>query len=1131
MKNVLLLLTLLFSFFNSITDKIDSNLVSFGEEEVLNRESTKEVVNKLSNATFVDYEIDAIDGQTISICSGNFYDSGGSGGSYSLSEDLTTTFSASNGGQVQMTFTSFDIEDNASCSWDYLRIYDGTSTAGTLFGTYCGTTSPGTITSTTGSLHFVFHSDNVTNNAGWAASISCTAPPSGPGSVTCVNATEIGGIVFNDINDNGLNENEDRIENVTVTLYDDTGVVGSPLTTNVSGEYLFTSLTPGTTYRIEFTVPTGMEESQYNTDSKTSVQFAQPGTCNVNLGVFYPADYCQSNPDFFSVCFVEGEPLGGGTSGDGDVLIAAPTSASGVNDALLNNLSLNKETGTVWGLAFQKTTQTLFSSAFLKRHAGFGPLGIGGIYTIDYSDPTTTSVTQWLDVNTLTGVNVGTDPRNYTLPANVSTGNNDAAAFDQIGKIGIGDIDMSEDDQTLYVMNLNGNGELLILDIATKTLTSKVAVPNPGCGAAGDVRPFAVKVYRGEVYIGLVCSGESAGTNDLHFYVMKLSGNSFVPVTDGDLNYTKGFVHATYANPPVVCSDWETWVSNFTDLHTAGSSSAGPRICRPQPMLSDLEFDVDGSIVLGFMDRTGHQTGYLQYGTTGTATNNGYTGGDILRVYNNNGTYVLENNGTTLGGGGCGANGQGPGTGEYYCGDFYSNIHEETSHGGLAIQPGTGEILVSIMDPLNVFSGGIRWLSNTTGQATDSYQVFQTNAGDAGSFGKAAGLGDIELSCDAAPIELGNYVWWDDDLDGLMDPSEPGIANIPLELWLDPDGNTQGNNAANGDEILVATTTTDAEGRYIFSYAGNNNGLNAESWDCANCSGNDNKVLYNETYQVRIPDWNGSGSAHPSGTSSGLSANSTIETFKNALVSHGPYTATDPIILSPTQIQTNINDSNGYDNPGNDAAAVETGGSGANDHTYDFAFGSCTPPILTDLTNETICQGDNFTTGNVTTSVSNSIPVTYQWYNDNGTDNPTTTAIVGQTTSTLTALPTTTGSYRYRVEATSTTNSACSASQFVTLIIQDNPTVTLADVVKCTDNSETISAIASGGTNAYTYSWSGPFINNPGNISSFSTSEAGTYIVTITDSNSCTAVSSGALIFQPKICLPVTIAIKRGTRN
>lgn len=80
------------------------------------------------------------------------------------------------GNALRFAFTSFSLEAQSSCSYDYLKIYDGTSTSGTLIGTYCGTTSPGTITaSITGSFTFVFHSDVNTNSTGWVAAISCVS--------------------------------------------------------------------------------------------------------------------------------------------------------------------------------------------------------------------------------------------------------------------------------------------------------------------------------------------------------------------------------------------------------------------------------------------------------------------------------------------------------------------------------------------------------------------------------------------------------------------------------------------------------------------------------------------------------------------------------------------------------------------------------------------------------------------------------------------------------------------------------------------------------------------------------------------------------------------------------------------
>ena len=86
-------------------------------------------------------------------------------------------------------------------------------------------------------------------------------------------------------------------------------------------------------------------------------------------------------------------------------------------------------------------------------------------------------------------------------------------------------------------------------------------------------------------------------------------------------------------------------------------------------------------------------------------------------------------------------------------------------------------------------------------------------------------------------------------------------------------------------------------------------------------------------------------------------------------------------------------------------------------------------------------------------------------------------------------------------------------------------------VLKCTANSETISVSAIGGTGTYTYSWSGPFITNPGNVSSFIATSPGTYTVTVTDNEGCRTMTSGEMTFQAKVCLPAIFSIKRGERN
>ncbi len=114
--------------------------------------------------------------KTYQICSGKFYDNGGATGSYTNSTNYTVTFEPCNNlKSVSINFTSFDIESSSSCSYDYLKIYNGPNTSSPLIGTYCGTTSPGLITSThlSGALTFEFKSDVSGNGAGWSANISC----------------------------------------------------------------------------------------------------------------------------------------------------------------------------------------------------------------------------------------------------------------------------------------------------------------------------------------------------------------------------------------------------------------------------------------------------------------------------------------------------------------------------------------------------------------------------------------------------------------------------------------------------------------------------------------------------------------------------------------------------------------------------------------------------------------------------------------------------------------------------------------------------------------------------------------------------------------------------------------------
>lgn len=115
---------------------------------------------------------------TVTTCTGNFYDSQGPSGNYNNGENFTETFFPStSGAMIRFIFNSFSTESG----YDYLRIYNGTTTAAPLIGTYHGTTGPGTVTASnaSGALTFNFTSDGSVVSTGWTAGISCysTAVP------------------------------------------------------------------------------------------------------------------------------------------------------------------------------------------------------------------------------------------------------------------------------------------------------------------------------------------------------------------------------------------------------------------------------------------------------------------------------------------------------------------------------------------------------------------------------------------------------------------------------------------------------------------------------------------------------------------------------------------------------------------------------------------------------------------------------------------------------------------------------------------------------------------------------------------------------------------------------------------
>ncbi|MBK7336508.1 MAG: hypothetical protein IPJ00_10170 [Saprospirales bacterium] len=673
-------------------------------------------------------------------------------------------------------------------------------------------------------LQFMLDADGSTLDA--AAEFSgggCTAPsvffdlPAACyGADPCTGPNAIGGTVYSDFDSDGTKDaSEFGLEGAQIDVFDNAENLLCTTTSDFQGRWSCTALTGGQAVRVEISnYPANHTPSGVGPDNFGGVvQFATVGSnCTIDFGMLDISNFCENNPYVITPIYHRGDPLAGGTTAPTPALVAVPYTASG--ESLLNiTLAQSSEIGSTWGIAYQKETNTIFSSAFLKRHCGWGPGGLGAVYRTDVSTlpppgPTGNASLYFnLDVYGINTGNEGSLAR--ALGPNLNTPTYDGQVFDLVGKWGLGDTDISEDGDSLFIVNLF-NRSIVTVDMGNPAVfpvpvgaVSEVIIPDPGCSDASDWRPFALKYNNGHLYVGGVCSAQtSQNSDDLYAYIFEYNPGTglFTEILSFPLGYSKGIVLTGLAH----CTNWNPWTNDFNDL-----PAGGIELCYPQPILSDIEFDVYGNMLVAFNDRAGHQMGWYDYGTTppSTMTWKGNAGGDILRVLNNNGTWLIERNGAVGYDMGCGAgNGQGPCGGEFYCQDSYLGAHQEAVHGGIALHPSNNELLLNMMDATSAFSGGLAWYNNSTGVKNRAYRVyFSDNNGNSGLAGKASGLGDVELLCGEAPIELGNYVWVDSDRDGIQDPGETPISGVNVTLY-------KGN-------AILASTMTDADGHYKFTVA------------------------------------------------------------------------------------------------------------------------------------------------------------------------------------------------------------------------------------------------------------------------------------------------------------------------
>ncbi|MEM1215137.1 MAG: SdrD B-like domain-containing protein [Bacteroidota bacterium] len=772
----------------------------------------------------------------------------------------------------------------------------------------------------------------------------------------------LGGNVFNDFNCNGVDDNEPGIESIEINIYAaDNNLLGTTFSDQDGNWQFCDGITDGMAYRVEFVTLPNMDwlvPTIAGASNGTDVQFANAPAC-FNFSLNNPNDYCDSTPELITPCYL----LDGANNGD-PAVISFDYNASGQTTVYDEQGSFGT-TGATYGVAYDRSQEMIYSSAYFKIQAAYGSGSPGAIYQL----PRTAGVAGegiLVDLNTLSGFNgTGAD-------THVPTGTNGATFYDEtadannVGKLSLGDLELSADQRTLYAVNMNTR-ELVSIPVgagvaaptsaaATNTLPApgqvgQFTIPSP-CSNPDDARPMALEVHQGRVYVGGICSAESTvtGANPAgdptqltgYIYEFDPSTGSFSGLvftfplnydrSVDNVNYVEHLVDNSFGNP--VPGTWRVWGNNQPIMQ--GNSNL---TSNPMPMLADFEFDNDGSIIIGLRDRWGDM-GLLIRQANGSIQQTPVAGGDLLRAQlNAPGNWTIVDN----------TNGDG-----FYFEDNFDSYGEITL-GALALLPSTNDITVTVYNPFETFSGGIEWYDNETGAYERGYELFSQN--QANTTAKGNGFGDLALLCGPAPLEIGNYVWCDDDENGIQDANEVGVDGINVQLY-DRNG------------VLVGVTTTANGGFYYF----NQNNVDSTGVN---------------------PD----GTATTAFTGMSFSTNYTI-VFGNAQFSGDNFTTTTGIYgITPLHdVNSNTNDNVDSDvNPNilNASSlpfiALTTDAQGCADHSYDLGLScgsvSLGSTVFVDNDNNGVQDGTD-------SGIPNVLVVLYMDGGDGATDGTDDTAIV-----------------------------------------------------------------------------------------------------------------------------------------
>lgn len=409
-----------------------------------------------------------------------------------------------------------------------------------------------------------------------------------------VNAVaQISGHAWQDINGNGIVDSSEFLQGkVAVEAYDGLGKLLASSATDAKGAYTL-DIPAGRRVRVSFSnLPEGFVPSL-----GSSTTYFATAPAQIQLPLYNPSRFTGTKPRAIQAVYALGS-LENSRLNTMSSLVSYP--AHPKDSVKYMPLTSFGQTGSIWGLAYDRQHQVLYSGAIAKRLSALGTQGSGGIYSTDINGNETKPFVN-LDA-------LGFSTGNYLLKRDLSSdwevASHDSLMFSQVGKVGLGGLDISDDSRYLYTINLYDKH---LYRISLKSDGPHAQHPLPvtrfplpsNSLKGGEARPFAVKYYNGKVYVGVVCDAQqSQKAEDLQAYVYVIDGDweegvkgrkeehKFKEVVHFPLNYKRGVLDYGVTG-------WYPWTDDY--LKAVVPEQSGWMIY-PQPILADIEFDTDGLV-------------------------------------------------------------------------------------------------------------------------------------------------------------------------------------------------------------------------------------------------------------------------------------------------------------------------------------------------------------------------------------------------------------------------------------------------------------------------------------------------------------------------------------------------------